>query len=129
MDDTIPIGDEGGTWTRVCSLADLADLDARGFMPHPKFAIFVLVRDGELHAYRDLCPHYGRTRLAWKHDAYMTGDKTRILCSAHGAEFDPSTGKCVIGPCLGQSLSRVPARVGSAEHVEIWVPEAPSATL
>jgi nitrite reductase/ring-hydroxylating ferredoxin subunit len=44
------------------------------------------VRRGEqLHAWRDACPHFGDTPMAWRKDAYLNGDATRIVCHAHGA--------------------------------------------
>ena len=34
-----------------------------------------------------------------------------ILCTGHGAEFEVATGKCLTGPCQGQSLTALPVRV------------------
>ncbi|MGX9353541.1 Rieske (2Fe-2S) protein (plasmid) [Shimia sp. W99] len=121
--------DGAGAWIATCPRSALDGAEARGFEPRHRFAVIVLECAGEVRAYRDLCPHYGKTRLAWKRDAYMTGDNARILCSAHGAEFDPITGDCVVGACLGQRLASVPVRLTDDDIVELWVPAAPSLTL
>jgi nitrite reductase/ring-hydroxylating ferredoxin subunit len=110
-------------WQRLCTLADLPENGARGFTldNNSADAIFVVRRDGLLRAYRDICPHYGRTRLAWRRDAYLTEDLGHILCSAHGAEFSLDTGICVVGPCLGQSLEPVPVELRGDD---LWIRRA-----
>lgn len=94
----------------VCALADLDDVDARGFeyeIDQPREGF--IVRRGEgLFAYRNICPHAGN-RLNWKPDAFLSKKRDLILCSVHGAIFDIGTGHCVDGPCPGRSLS--PLRV------------------
>ena len=63
--------------------------------------------------------------MAWRKDAYLNGDCSRIVCSAHGAQFDIATGLCLLGPCLGQSLTRVPLAVDTDGNVFL-VPEGQS---
>jgi nitrite reductase/ring-hydroxylating ferredoxin subunit len=94
---------------RLCHASELAEGAARGFDPHAsgRDTMFVVRRRG-LHAYRNACPHWESTPLPWRKDAYLNADATRIVCSAHGAQFDIATGECLLGPCLGQSLERVP---------------------
>ncbi len=80
--------------------ADIPGQDAR---------VIVILWQGSLRAYFDRCPHYDfQTGMAWKRDAYLDGTGTRLACHAHGAQFDISTGECVQGPCLGQSLLPAP---------------------
>ncbi|NRR31671.1 Rieske (2Fe-2S) protein [Oxalobacteraceae bacterium] len=97
----------------LCQLDELADREARGFDPLGSGQDSVLlVRQGlQLYAYRDLCPHYGDTPMAWRRHAYLNAQRSHIVCAAHGALFEIANGACVRGPCLGQSLS--------ALHVEI----------
>jgi len=97
----------------LCKGRDLAEGCARGFDPRGEGndTIFVVRKDGRLHAYRDACPHYGDTPMAWRKDAYLNGDATRIVCHAHGAQFDIASGTCLLGPCLGQRLTPVPVAV------------------
>ncbi|MGH8378742.1 MAG: Rieske (2Fe-2S) protein [Gammaproteobacteria bacterium] len=97
----------------VCALAEVSDPGARGFSPPgARFPDeYFLVRHGdEVHAYRNVCPHAGNF-LNWKVDAFLTRDKSLIMCSAHGALFDPASGACVAGPCVGHALDAVTAEI------------------
>ncbi len=49
--------------------------------------------------------------MAWRKDAYLNGDGTRIVCHAHGAQFDIGSGVCVLGPCVGHALEPVKIEV------------------
>lgn len=63
--------------------------------------------NGMLRVWRDRCPHLG-SPLPWRKDAYLNRAGDRIVCAAHGAQFEPDTGLCILGACLGQSLEAVP---------------------
>jgi nitrite reductase/ring-hydroxylating ferredoxin subunit len=93
----------------VCRVSDLKDGQSYGFDPFKKGrdTVFVVRKGDKIHAYLDICPHYNRTPLPWKKNAYLTADAQQITCSAHGAIFDIETGVCALGPCLGQSLTSV----------------------
>ena len=93
----------------LCRLDEIPDGASRGFDPHGEGRDTVLVvRQGaRVHGWRDACPHYGTTPLAWRKDAYLNADGTRIVCAAHGAQFDIASGICTLGPCLGQGLQPV----------------------
>ncbi|MBS0387434.1 MAG: Rieske 2Fe-2S domain-containing protein [Proteobacteria bacterium] len=72
-----------------------------------------IVRSGTaIHAYLNRCAHMALP-LNMLPDRFLTHDGSLILCTAHGALFEKSTGYCVAGPCLGQSLERVPVRVAA----------------
>ncbi len=101
---------------RLCPDRELAERQARGF---ERWQVFVLRHQGRLHAWRDACPHYGDTPLAWRRDAYLNADGSRIVCAAHGAEFEPATGLCVLGPCLGRHLRPVAVGVSPDGWIEI----------
>lgn len=94
----------------LCRQDDLEEGQARGFTVSGYDRKVILVRrNGGITAYRDACPHYSAgTPMAWKTDAYLNGARTHLVCHAHGAQFDIETGKCVSGPCLGQSLTAIP---------------------
>jgi nitrite reductase/ring-hydroxylating ferredoxin subunit len=94
---------------RLCHFDDLPDGHARGFDPHADGhdALFVVRRGPTLHAWRNACPHQG-TPLAWRRHAYLNAARERIVCAAHGAQFEIDTGRCTLGPCLGQALTPVP---------------------
>lgn len=54
-------------------------------------------------AYLNHCPHTG-VNLNWQQDQCFDFSKQYLACSVHGALFQPDNGKCIYGPCLGQSL-------------------------
>ncbi|MEM5317742.1 Rieske 2Fe-2S domain-containing protein [Paraburkholderia sp. JHI869] len=94
---------------RLARIDELPDPGARGFDPEGcgRDSLFVVRRGETVRAYRDACPHYGDTAMAWRKDAYLNGDGTRIVCHAHGAQFDIESGMCLIGPCEGKRLVRL----------------------
>jgi nitrite reductase/ring-hydroxylating ferredoxin subunit len=69
---------------------------------------------GELFAYINRCPHIGIT-LDWVDNQFFTVDSRYLMCANHGAVFEPPTGECVWGPCVGASLERVPLRIDGHE--------------
>jgi nitrite reductase/ring-hydroxylating ferredoxin subunit len=93
-------------WAILCEVAQLPACGARGFDPegHGRDTLFVVRRGDELRAYRNDCPHWPGSPMAWRKDAYLNADGTRIACHSHGAQFEIDTGLCVAGPCVGQSL-------------------------
>lgn len=105
----------------LCSLHEIDDGGSRGFDPkgEGRDTVFV-VRQGErVHAWRDSCPHIDGAPMAWRKDAYLNGDRSRIVCSAHGAQFDIETGVCTLGPCLGQSLTSVLLEVDDSGAIRL----------
>ncbi len=99
---------------RLCPADMIVPGAARNFvlqMRSGRFHGFV-VRLGaeEVAGYVDRCPHAGLP-LTQTLDEYMTPDGTHIQCSWHGALFRPADGKCVGGPCVGQSLTAWPVAV------------------
>ena len=100
----------------LCNLVDLPDGSARGFDPwgDGRDTIFAVRRNGQVHVYRNQCPHIDGAPLPWRKDAYLNREASRIVCAAHGAQFDIESGICLLGPCLGQSLQALPHRVDSA---------------
>lgn len=97
----------------ICRLSDLADPGSRSFVagkddwPLRGF----LVRVGaQVFAYVNRCPHAGHP-LNWRPDEFLTTDQAWILCRSHGAVFERATGKCIAGPCAGQSLHSLRVRV------------------
>ena len=91
-----------------CEWTQLQDGQCRGFDAHGsgRDTVLIVRSEGRLHAYEDRCPHLD-TPMAWRKGAYLNASGTRIICAAHGAQFDIETGECLLGPCLGQRLTRV----------------------
>jgi nitrite reductase/ring-hydroxylating ferredoxin subunit len=96
--------------TRLCHLADLPDGGARGFDPfgRGRDTVFAVRQGGAVRVWADRCPHHG-TPMPWRKDAYLNAAGDRIVCAAHGALFEPDTGLCVQGPCLGERLRALPS--------------------
>lgn len=110
----------------LCHEADVTEGDAKGFPidGNPRRKVIVLRHEGRLIGWLDSCPHYaGGTPMAWRTNAYLNGDKTKIVCASHGATFNKETGVCELGPCLGQSLTPVPLRVDTDGSVFIVGPD------
>jgi nitrite reductase/ring-hydroxylating ferredoxin subunit len=68
---------------------------------------FVICWQGAHHAYVDKCRHIAMS-LDWVENRFFDEDGRFILCSTHGALFEPDTGDCVLGPPAGKRLIRVP---------------------
>ena len=97
----------------VCRFDELPEPGARGFS-FPGAVIpdewFLVRYEDRVYAYRNLCPHAGRF-LNWKEDAFLTKDRTLIMCAGHGALFDPKHGGCIAGAALGQKLESLAVTV------------------
>lgn len=113
----------------LCRIDDLAEGHSQGFDPlgEGRDSMFIVRKDGRLHAWRNSCPHYDRARMAWKKDEFLNADRSQIVCGAHGALFTIDTGECTLGPCLGQQLTAVALHI---EDGKVWVvpPYAPART-
>jgi nitrite reductase/ring-hydroxylating ferredoxin subunit len=98
-------------------VADLPDGAAREFAlaesEWPLTAILVRVGDA-VHAYLNRCPHALR-QLNFRPDGFLSPDGTLLQCSSHGAQFEKDTGLCVAGPCVGDSLRRLPIELVDGE--------------
>jgi nitrite reductase/ring-hydroxylating ferredoxin subunit len=68
-----------------------------------EFEAMLLNYEGRLYAYVNRCPHIGIT-LDWVDNQFFTVDKRYLMCANHGAVFEPPTGECIWGPCVGASL-------------------------
>jgi nitrite reductase/ring-hydroxylating ferredoxin subunit len=57
--------------------------------------------------------------MAWRKDQYLNAAGDRIVCAAHGALFDIPTGRCTLGPCLGEALTPVPLTLQANGEIHI----------
>jgi nitrite reductase/ring-hydroxylating ferredoxin subunit len=67
---------------------------------------------GKAWAYVNRCPHQG-TELDWQPGEFFEESGLYLVCSTHGAIFQPQSGFCVAGPCRGASLE--PLQLGEQE--------------
>ncbi len=70
---------------------------------------FALRFEGEVVAYLNRCVHVP-TEMDWQHGVFLDGDQRFILCSTHGASYEPLDGRCVGGPCGRGRLTAVQVR-------------------
>lgn len=68
---------------------------------------FALRYDGRLVAYLNRCSHVP-TEMDWKPGEFLDMDRRWILCSLHGAMYEPRDGRCVGGPCGRGRLTAIP---------------------
>jgi nitrite reductase/ring-hydroxylating ferredoxin subunit len=112
MSGVVPAG------TRLARLADIADGGARvvDLNPDefPPLTGLLVRRGGEVCAFLNRCPHAGRP-LGLGGSRLFTPDGELLQCLAHGALFDKHTGRCVAGPCVDDSLRRLPVTVVAGE--------------
>jgi nitrite reductase/ring-hydroxylating ferredoxin subunit len=59
---------------------------------------FVLRFDGRVVGYLNRCQHVP-TEMDWQEGHFLDSAREWILCSIHGAAYDPADGRCVGGPC------------------------------
>lgn len=92
----------------IGSSADLPDagrglkftvMDRAG-VEQPAFAIRY---QGRVYAYLNQCAHVP-VELDWGNAEFFDYSKLYLLCSTHGALYDPRTGACRGGRCNGRGL-------------------------
>ncbi|HEV8691793.1 MAG TPA: Rieske 2Fe-2S domain-containing protein [Ideonella sp.] len=64
---------------------------------------FAMRFDGRVVAYLNRCAHVP-TELDWQPGEFLDQDKRWIICSIHGATYEPVDGYCIAGPCRGERL-------------------------
>jgi nitrite reductase/ring-hydroxylating ferredoxin subunit len=59
---------------------------------------FALRFDGRVVAYLNRCAHVP-TELDWQPGEFLDDERAWIICSIHGASYEPKSGRCAGGPC------------------------------
>jgi nitrite reductase/ring-hydroxylating ferredoxin subunit len=80
---------------------------------------FALRYDGEVHAYLNRCAHVP-VEMDWQEGEFLDRDKRYIMCSIHGAVYEPKTGHCVMGQCGRRGLTKI--RVAEQDGRVYWYP-------
>jgi len=62
------------------------------------------------------------TELDWQPGEFLDSGKEFILCSIHGAAYEPRNGQCIGGPCGRGSLT--PIAVEERDGEVWWLPTA-----
>jgi nitrite reductase/ring-hydroxylating ferredoxin subunit len=108
------------------ALCASADLEERGkafvfdvlHFRQPAHA-FVLRFDGRVVAYLNRCAHVP-TEMDWQPGEFLDSGKEYVLCSIHGAAYDPRSGRCLAGPCGRGKLTEL--QVEERDGQVYWYP-------
>jgi nitrite reductase/ring-hydroxylating ferredoxin subunit len=91
----------------ICASAALVERgDGVRFDVHAGGAIvpaFVVRYEGTPRAYVNACAHVAM-ELDWNAGKFFDSESSALICSTHGAVYDPATGACRGGPCRGGRL-------------------------
>ncbi|MEE4243824.1 MAG: Rieske 2Fe-2S domain-containing protein [Kangiellaceae bacterium] len=94
----------------LCQLDELASKKAK-LISREKADDTIVIKLGEIvSVFVNNCPH-ANARLNLGHDKIIAFDDYHLLCSVHGAQFNPESGICTLGPCKGQSLVKLNVEV------------------
>jgi nitrite reductase/ring-hydroxylating ferredoxin subunit len=80
---------------------------------------FALRHDGQVVAYLNRCVHVP-TEMDWQPGEFLDSEREFIICSIHGASYEPRSGRCVGGPCGRGKLTAL--RVDEREGQVYWYP-------
>lgn len=86
-----------------------------------KATAFAMRFDGEVVAYLNRCVHVP-TEMDWEYGKFLDSGRDFIMCSIHGASYNPSNGRCVGGPCGRGSLTKL--RVEERDQQVYWYPSS-----
>lgn len=82
---------------------------------------FVLRFGGRLHGYLNRCAHVP-VEMDWQPGHFLDDTGRWVICSIHGAVYDPASGLCVGGPCPHKRLK--PVAVRERDGTVYWYPSA-----
>lgn len=80
---------------------------------------FALRFDGRLVGYINRCAHVP-VEMDWQEGQFLDMDRRWIVCSIHGATYEPADGRCVGGPCARGRL--LPIAVSESGGRVYWYP-------
>lgn len=91
------------------------------FMSEPVPA-FAVRHKGAVVAYLNRCAHVAM-ELDWQPGEFFEPDAEYLMCATHGALYDPATGACRGGACMGHGGLRA-LTVVEREGMVFWVPDS-----
>ena len=109
----------------LCASADLAEAGtARVFdvllWRRPARA-FALRFEGRVVAYMNRCAHVP-TEMDWQPGEFLDSYRESIICSIHGASYEPRSGRCLAGPCGRGKLTAL--TVAERDGQVYWYPSS-----
>lgn len=95
---------------RLCDSALLRDGES-GIRFHVLHAgkaepAFIIRFRGKAHAYLNRCAHK-QVELDWLDNQFFDAEQRYLICATHGARYEPASGVCVVGPCIGARLTEI----------------------
>jgi len=75
-----------------------------GVRPAPAFVVRYA---GVVYGYLNVCAHRW-VELDWERGKFFDMTNRWLICSSHGALYDPESGLCVSGPSRGERLTTLP---------------------
>lgn len=81
---------------------------------------FVVRYNGIICGYLNRCAHVP-IELDWNEGDFFESSGRYLVCSTHGAMYEPETGRCAGGPCRGRSLRRI--HVVEKDNRVFWQPD------
>jgi nitrite reductase/ring-hydroxylating ferredoxin subunit len=108
---------------RLCASSELAEkgraivFDVIHFREPAR--AFALRFDGRVVAYLNRCVHVP-TELDWQPGEFLDSGREFILCSIHGAAYEPRSGRCIGGPCASGRLTVI--EVEESDGIVSWLP-------
>lgn len=81
---------------------------------------FVVRYGGIVRGFLNRCAHVP-IELDWNEGQFFESSGLYLMCSTHGAIYDPETGRCAGGPCRGGSLR--PIAVFEHDGKIYWQPD------
>lgn len=95
---------------RLCASHELAERGAARLFdvllwgqPARAFAVRF---EGRVVAYVNRCAHVP-VEMDWQSGEFFDYERRWFVCSIHGATYDPTSGRCIAGPCAGARLIAV----------------------
>ncbi len=67
---------------------------------------FAVKHGGQVYAYLNQCAHVAM-EMDWQAGQFFDFDAQYIMCATHGALYEPATGRCIAGPCVGKQLKPI----------------------
>lgn len=91
-------------------MSEITGVHALGVVTERGCFPLLVLRDGaQFRAFVNACPHQ-YLPLDYRGDRLLSADGTALLCTAHGARFDKSTGAAISGADCGLDPVPVMAR-------------------
>jgi nitrite reductase/ring-hydroxylating ferredoxin subunit len=81
---------------------------------------FVVRYGGSVRGFLNRCAHVP-IELDWNEGQFFESSGLYLMCSTHGALYDPETGRCAGGPCRGGSVRQI--SVVEREGKIYWQPD------